>query len=444
MRYPLQKRLERLASDRWARRSLRTLLRAAWLGLSLLCIGLGLRLLLDLSLSLELLGALALTCVAIGAALLLRRRLSARDVARRLDNRFGLHEQLTTALEISTRPYPPEGVELNLLEQAAVTTTRMQQHIARRRRNPWPEIAALGALALLTIGLVVLLGLGMPFQRPAAEPLPELVAPPEVGQQPPPPQQQPQQENPGLGGDQNAAGSTEVGEQQNTGVDQQSAEVLADALRDQSATREAAESLDQNDPAAAAQSLRELADQSDQLSAETRGDLADELSAAADQIEPINPELAQQLRDSAYGLQQEGRSTAEALESLADAVAQLGSSGPPQQQAQQGQQQPGQQGQTPGGAGAGNAPPSEQREQQQPSERLGVDGVPLELESEGDQGQVPTEGEAETTSAASGGGFQPGEGEVSEDVVQIGADPLRIPVDLRDVVQEYFTAPPEE
>lgn len=440
MRYTLRRRLERLATDRWARRSLRTLLRSAWVGLALMCVGLGVQMVLGWHITVELLGALALACVAVGAIRLLRPRLPVPAVARQLDHRFDLHEQLATALEVSQRG-TPEGVEVRLLEQAHMTTTQVQQHIARQRRYPWSEIAALLAVACLVLGMLLLTMLFDPGRQLAAEPLPPLVPPTDMSN-PPRPETPPDQPQPEQAGGQGTTGAADAA----GGFDQQSAEALADAMRDQSATRPAAEALDRNDAAGAAQRLRELADQSGQLSDDTRRDLANELRGAAAEIEGSNPELAEQVRESAYGLQQEGQSTAEAFENLADAMQQL--DGAPQQ-AQQGepgepgqpdQSQPGVPGQRGGGA-ASNAPFSGQRELPQPSERLGVDGVPLELESQGD-GQTPSQGDPATL-APGGGSFEPGEGTPGDAAtIQIGEDPLRIPADLRDVVQEYFSPTP--
>jgi hypothetical protein len=440
MRYPLRRRFERLASDRWARRALRILLRSAWLGLSIVCIGLGLQLLLGLSIPLEYLGVAALVCVALGALLLLRRRLNAQEVARRLDTRFDLNDQLSTALEVSTQN-DAEGVALRLLDQAQATTIQVQRQIAERRRHPWPELLAVMALLLVGGGLLLLMGLGPPASTPAAEPLPPLAESPQANQQNPEQEQQQQSQS-----EQAQSQSTEENSQTFTGemsgYDQQSAEALADALRDQSATRPAADELDQGNIDGAAQELRELADQAEQLSGETRRDLADELRSAASQIEPSRPDMADQLRESAYGLQQAGPSSAEALENLANTVEQLEQGGMQEEQAQGQQQgQQGQQGQGSGGsAGDASPPPGEQREQSH--ERLGVDGVPLELESDG-EGNTPGEGEPDTTSAG-GGAFTSGQEAVDETMVQVGEDPLSIPADLRDVVQEYFSAPETE
>lgn len=436
MRYTsLSRRLERLASDRWARRAVRVLLRSAWIGLSLVCIGLGVSLLMGWSIPINYLLAGALGCVAIGALLLLNRPLRAHEVARRLDQRFGLNQQIATALEVGARG-APEGVETYLLEQAGVTTGQVQQYIARNRRRPWAEVVTLVAVALLCLGMLAFVSLRPPAETPAQERLPDLNPPQELANNPevPPEQQQPQN-------NQAAGGQQQTQTQMSSGgaIDQQSASALADAMRDQSATRPAADALDRGNVAGASQSLRELADQADQLSDATRTDLANELRDAANMIEPNNPDMAQQIRESAAGLQQPGQSSAEALERLADAVDQLQESGQQQgQQAQQGQQPPNGQQQGQGNSGAGNAAvPSEQREQ--PFERLGQDGVPLELESQGD-GQSPGEGDPDDATSTGSGSFQPGAGQAPEsDEVDVADDPLRIPVELRDVVQEYFS-----
>jgi hypothetical protein len=292
---------------------------------------------------------------------------------------------------------------------------------------------------VLALGLFALLSI-QPFAgMPATEPLPPLSAAPDVAQQQQsadPENQPPPPDTPGVGGEQ----------QQQTvaaaALDQQSAAALADALRDQSATRPAADALDQGDVAGAAERLRELADQAENLSEDTRQGLAQQLRDAASDIEMNNADMAADVRDSAYGLQQE-QTSAEALERLADAIEQLDDGGTEQQaQAEQqgeasgaeGNQQP--QGGGAGGGDVGSAPPpSEQREQSH--ERLGVDGVPLELESQGG-GNLPSKGEPET-SAPGGSSFEAGESTVTDETVQVGDDPLRIPAELRDVVQEYFS-----
>ncbi|NTV65855.1 MAG: hypothetical protein HGA65_20290, partial [Oscillochloris sp.] len=97
-------------------------------------------------------------------------------------------------------------------------------------------------------------------------------------------------------------------------------------------------------------------------------------------------------------------------------------------------QQPTDQGQF-GGAGNGSLP-GEQRTQ--PAQRLGVDGVPLGLEAQGD-GSSSSDGAVDAGATQTSGGFTQGGSTPSTDPVQVADDPLRIPADLRDVVQDYFS-----
>src|SRR5215216_5836454 len=107
MRYSLLHNLEQLATDRWARRGVRTLIRAAWLGACIWCIGLGGHLLWSWPLRMEVLGALSLAVIGVAVLLLLRPKLSPGAAARRLDRRFQLDEQLATAVEAAASNPPP-------------------------------------------------------------------------------------------------------------------------------------------------------------------------------------------------------------------------------------------------------------------------------------------------------------------------------------------------
>lgn len=438
MRNSLQIQLDRLANDRWARRGVRTLLRASVLALSLVCIAVGLNLALGWPLSWSWTASLALGCIAIGAVLVLRPRMPTREVARRLDQRFKLNEQLTTALELGPQA---EGVGLYLHEQSRRTIAQIRRQVASRQRFPWSELALVLALALLLAGLILLTGLGSALPPLVADALPPLATAPDPDERfPEEPFQQPAGAQPGPGPGTALAPSP---------ADAAAAAAIADALRDQSVTRPAAEALDQGDLAGAAQSLRELADQASGLSDQARAELAQDLREAAGEIGQQNPGLAEQIAESAQGIAPTGESPAEAIESLADAIDQLGQGEaqgegegqqPGQGQAQGEGQQPGE-AQSQGGGGAGQSSlPGQQREGS--GERLGVDGVPLELESEG-EGDLPTGGEPTGDETAPSGGTSPGggfaRGSQSGERVEVGDDPLRIPADLRDVVQDYFS-----
>ncbi|NJN17876.1 MAG: DUF4175 domain-containing protein [Oscillochloris sp.] len=423
-RRSLQTQLDRLASDRWARRGVRILVRAAVLGIALVCVGVGLNLLLGWSLPWQWLAATALICIAAGAVLLLRPRLSADQVARRLDRRFQLHQQIATALELDAQP---EGIAAHLDAQARQSLGQIRHYIAARQRFPWVELALVLALCVALIGLLILAGIVPPAPNTQVEPLPALVAPPDpdeaMPEEPfqPPPGSQPA---PGLGSGESSLPAP---------ADPAAAAALADALRDQSITRPAAESLDQGDVASAAQQLRELADQADGISQEARDDLAAALNDAAQELGGTNPDLAEQLAASAEALRSgNDAAAAEAFEDLAEAVESLTNSAGQTPGEQQGQgQQPGQ------GGGAGEGVAGEQREQ--PTDRLGVDGVPLELDSNGEP-NTPTGNEADGSASGQGnGGFSQASRSPSSERVDVADDPLRIPTDLRDVVQDYFS-----
>src|SRR3712207_3400565 len=114
MRQNLYQQLDQLATDRWARRGVRTLLRAAWLAACVWCIGLGGHLLWGWPLRYDMLAILSLGLIGSGVILLLRPKLSPRDAARRLDRRFHLDEQLATAVEVARDPVDRTGVAVYL------------------------------------------------------------------------------------------------------------------------------------------------------------------------------------------------------------------------------------------------------------------------------------------------------------------------------------------
>jgi hypothetical protein len=438
MRNSLHIQLDRLASDRWARRGVRILVRSVWLGLSLCCVGLGASLFLGIVLPWQWLAALALGCVAGGAVLILRPRMPAGEVARRLDRRFRLDEQIATALELSADPI---GVEAYLLDESRRTVGQIRRTVGGRQGFPWAEAALILALLVILGGLVVMMGIGVPGPLAAPDLLPPLARPQD------PAAQFPDEPFNAPGGEQPGPGPVDSAGQNPGAGDPAAMRALADALRDQSVTRQAAEALDQGDLAGAAASLRALADQAGQVSQQARNELASALRRAASQAQASSPQLADQLRSSADGLQSGNDSkAAQALEDLAGAVEDMGAGqanqpGAGQQPGNaqapgQGQSQEAGQGQ---GGGAGNSSlPGQQREQ--PSDRLGVDGVPLELEAKGD-GTIPTQGQANDSAGGTGNGgdFSQGGASPSTDPVQAADDPLRIPADLRDVVQDYFS-----
>jgi len=449
MKQPLLHKLEQLSTDRWARRGVRTLLRAAWLSVCIWCIALGGHMLWGWPLRANVVGVAALALIGGAVLLLLRPRLAARAAANRLDRRFHLDEQLATAVEVVATNPPPGSIAARLVMESSHTAELLHRRIARYQRPPWQDALTLLALTLVAIGLWVISGVGFPDLAGSRLPLPALASAQDPAQQLP--QELQAADQPG----QPAPGDTSQPAQAGAAGDAQAIQALADALRDQGATRPAAAALDRGDLAGAAQQLRELADQAGQLSQSARDELANALEDAAQQIEGSAPQLADQLNQSADGLRQGGQDAAAALDDLARAIEQLPQYQPGQQADQSGQPAPGEQagqdgqagpagepGQNQGqgnGSGAGSGAGGEQR-QTQPSARLGVEGQAMPLESSG-AGDIPAESSDDKPPIPSGavgnGGFTQG-GTSSSQRVQVGDDPQRVPIDERDVVQGYF------
>lgn len=439
--------LNKLATDRWARRGVRMLLRAAWLSVSIWCAGLGANLLWGWPLRTNILGALALAVIGTAVALLLRPRLKVYQAARRLDRRFHLDEQLATAIEVAATNPPPGSIAARLVAESSRTAELLQHRIARRQRPPWDDLLTLVLLGLVALGLSIIIGIGVPRLTAQPVPLPNPAEAQDPAQQLP---QQPRAADQTQPSDQ--AQPDQVGADPAQAVamgDPQILQALADALRDQGATRAAAQAIDRGDLADAARELRALADRAAQLSQPTRDALATNLRAAADTIGQRDPNLAERLNQSADGLARGGQAAAEALDNLARTIEQLpaatsdqgqpaGQSG---QAGQAGQLPPNDQAAQPAGSGsstgAGSGAGGEQR-QADPASRLGVAGQPVPLDSVG-AGTQPAD--ASGSPAPGADAAQPGftQGDASSaDRVEAGADPLRIPIEERDVVQDYF------
>lgn len=447
MKEPLLQQLDQLSTERWARRGVRTLLRAAWLSLCVWCVGLGGHLLWGWPLRPDLLGVVSLIVIGLAVGSLLRRRLTPQAAARRLDRRFHLDEQLATAVEVAAANPQPGSVAARLVAESGHTAALLHRRLSRRQQLPWQDLLTFLALALVALGLWIISGIGLPNLAAGTLPLPPLAAAADPAEQLPqePQQQDGQQPVDGQGDQPGQPQGASASDPADAG-DPQILQALADALRDQGATRPAAEALDRGDTAGAARELRELADQAGQLSQATREDLSDRLRGAARQIGGRDQDLADQLRRSASGLPQGGQSAARALDDLARAIEGLQSGQPPDQASQpgQGDQQAGDgqgQGQDQGqgsgaGAGAGSGSGGGQR-QAGPSDRLGVEGQPVPLDTAG-AGDLPAQPSGRPpTVPGSQPGFAQG-GAASGRRVDVGADPLRVPLDERDVVQEYF------
>jgi len=401
MQDQLVKQLRSLKTQRWRQHAIEELVRSVSVGLLIACIGALLPIVGLGSFPRYGAGWIIAGSVLVGSLRAMMFQLSLATVARRLDRRFGLHEQVSTALELRGNQV---GIAARLQAQVQESLDRVQNYVNRTRTPLWSEALTPVSLFFILIGLLVLATPPIP-PASTAEPLPDLIRPDPVAmpsdQQPTSPVSVP-------------AASSDPG----------TLSTLADALRDQGMTRQIAEALDQGNVASAADALRGLADQMGEVSPATREALADALREAARTIQRSRPDLADQMRATADALQF-GDSVAGAagLEALADAL----------------ERQPGSsESVASGSGGAGNASGSQRREQ--PFRPSGVEGTPLELTTDG-QGQLPTTGTPgeQTTNAQTGtpiirsGGFGNG------GPVQAADDPLQIPTDVRDVVRNYFS-----
>jgi len=412
--------------------------------------------------------ALALAIVGVALVSLLRPPMRPTEVARRLDRRFHLSEQLATAVEMVQTDRYASPMTLRLLDRSFATVHQVRRYTLQRQAAPWTDLLTLLALLLVAGGLALISGIGGLALNPSVASIPTL------------PQQSvplpfPMENMTPLPGDDqmiplegieemmpfqpgNSAGSQQSASAPSQPsppslADPRALEALANALRDLGATRPVADALDRGDTAAAAQRLRELADQASALSEEARQALSRALQEAAGNIERRDPALAGQVRQSARDIARQ-QSAAQGLEELAQAIDQLGASstaadsgttpssnepgregqasnpgGPSGQSGAEGASQAG-----PSGSAAGNNPSGEQRPIA-PAGRLGVEGQPAPIEARGGgQGAETTNNPNATLQGSAGAAFggQPGTGGA------IGADPLRIPLDERDVVQEYF------
>ena len=439
-------RLYAVARTLRRRRRLRLMIRALWVALAVWCVGL-VALLLGLALNPALLlGASAMTWV-VGAAYAWFSHPSLARLAQGLDRHYRLAQQVTTALEVA-RHTETQPLEERLLQETEALLVRMQRYIASRSSTPWREVETLVAMALLALGLTVATH---PLLPEAANPvaLPDLPAPvtsPTAHAQAQPTEQP-------------------IAEQQQQPLSpeaQAAADAIADALRDNGATRSAADALDRGDTNAAASELRELADQADQLSEEARRDIAQGLRNAADQLGQDQPGLADELRRQADALEAGGQQAEQALEDLARTVEQLSEDGQQaaeaepsaageqsqpgqgEQQAQQGEGQ--QQGEQGGGAGAGDGDGlGAERRSDQPGAQAQGETLPLPQPSTAGGPTTPATGPKGPTIELGAGGTGTSEnlGGANGDQPLAGeADPLTIPLEYRDVVEDYFSPQP--
>ena len=276
-------------------------------------------------------------------------------LARRFDRQFGLHERLSTALELAGGMLPVESAALAAAQRA--DAARAAGEVDARRGLPlrfhgrdWAlvalALAAFAAAVLIPNPQEAVLAEQAEVEEAITEQLETLKALREQALQ-----------DPLLSDEQRAAVVETLDEAAETlsqrGVTQQEALAALDAaereLRDlseqaaaerQEALREAsaaferagagqiAQALQEGRFSEAGESLSDLADALEGMSAEEARSLAGQLDEAADALEGINPELAESLREAADALRQGDRqSAAESLEQVGEQIAEAASEG---------------------------------------------------------------------------------------------------------------------
>jgi hypothetical protein len=396
------------------------------------------------------------------------RPIRLNKMTEQLDRRLGLRARLITAYEVGNIPGKADQADnlvvQRLLQESVNILIDLRRYIRSFGRSFWVEMQALIAVTALLTALLMLDALTPHLPNASLvelppswqEPKADAVLPPDA-QLRPPPFQQPE---------------PQVQQTMSQEQLQQALEALADALRDQAITRSIAESLDRGDLSGAANELRRLADQLGQLSEQARAGLGQSLQEAAENS-GAPPDLTEPLQSGSSALEQDNLQAAQqALEQLADALESLQeapqesaqvqppNSGQPQEngqtqensQAQSGENQEGQtenqnEGNQPppegsgSGAGSGNQEGEGGDQPASEEERLGVEGQPLELESD------PTQAErvlqpAELDAQASGESTQDSpfaRQPANRNPGDLGPDPLAYPWEKRDVIRRYFT-----
>jgi hypothetical protein len=431
------------------RRRLRLTIRALWIALAIFAVGLATRLF-GLNAPWWIIVAPAAAAALI---LIVRSWFTDPSLGRLLheyDQFFHTHELLATGLEVARTSdrddRPLNEVEERLVHQTLRAVAALRRRVGSSALMPWREMEMLLGVALLALGLFVV---GRNGTDPAANALAIPSLPTAAVPEEAPPADQP------------VAATPPPADAPATPEDQAAADAIADALSGNSATSEAGDALGAGQTGQAADALRDAAGQADQLSPESREALADDLQGAADQLQGSQPERAQALRDQASQIERDGAGAQQGLEDLADLVDELGGEGDAAAQAEgdaqappagaqggegQGQEEGEQSGEgNGGGAGAGDGLGGESRgTQTNPSPAQGeITPLPPDPEADGPrtsatgpQGpNVELEAGGTRASDAPAGALEGG----ADAPLSGDADPLRIPPEYRDVVENYFS-----
>jgi hypothetical protein len=289
--------------------------------------------------------------VAVARFLVLQQRLTFADAARVLDRRLGLNQVVGTGVELTQ-----QGVETRMarlqVRRATDAVRRIESSEAIRFGLPRRDLRALAGLVVLTVAFTYLstLNLNWPGQTrpqdvendPSVDQMADIpydatsyegdsasTADPELFNSALDDYQN-QLENENLDPEEVAQRMAEIQAQlaqraEALNKERQALGDLADALSDNSASSDAADSIRRADYQKAAQQLSDLGKQSGQLSQRARRDLAQKLADAAKKVQPNNGDLAQKMAKAAQQLANgDQSSTQQALDELGQGVQQAG------------------------------------------------------------------------------------------------------------------------
>jgi hypothetical protein len=370
------------------------------------------------------------------------RPINMQKMSHRLDRLLDKQSQIVAAYEVSHKAghpgYAYNPVAEQLVQDAVITAVEIRRQVSLLGRGFWLELHTLIAMIAILAGMLIFdvftanipdvaeTNLPPPFQEPRADE----VIPPNPVLMPPPVQEQVE-----------TLSQAQV---------QAALEALADALRDQAASRSVSDALDQGDIGQAAENLRRLADRLDQLSAGAQQELGDALQEAADNVGDNFPSLSETAQRGSDALENgnlPGASrTLEEIANLLDALEQ-GLQNPSEQpgESEEAGSQPGESGEgeesETGGSDASGEGEGDDQLLEEEEERLPIDGEPLELESDpelDEQVLQPSElnapaGDERTDDSPFA--RQP----LNAPGDDLGPDSLSYPWEKRDIIRRYFT-----
>ena len=437
---PFVRTQERLRGAFWRRRFVRGLIRTVWLTLLVPTLVLAGYLWFNWQVAwYEWLSAALF--VAVVSLVWAVRPIRLKSMTHRLDRLLDAQAKLVTAYEVSQAPASnPNPVADQLVQDAVTMSIAARQQIRTLNRGFWLEMNALIAVAGILGALLMFdaLSANIPNATPinlpplGQEPGADDIDPLEAQLRPPPFQPPP-------------LSAAQV---------QAALDALAEALRDQAVTRAAAEAIEQGDLAAAAEELRRVADQLEGLSAEARDELGESMQGAADGMGGDIPGFTGPLQSGSEALDNDNLSgAAQALEELAETLDRLdGQTAPGAAGAQPGDEngdaageedaEATDDGETGAGDGAGEGEAGEGNDGLgQETERMPIDGEPLELESESEmEERVLQPGELDADVGDSRTEDSPfARRPLNAGGEELGPDPLTYPWQQRDVVRKYFT-----